>query len=80
MPIMRARWQLGRDSLLLLSGIAIAAHETVVAPEPRIALLTLACGMMGLPAALIADRKLVRSASPPLPPSERSAPDSPATQ
>lgn len=66
---MKARWQLARDSLLLLAGIAIAAHETLIAAEPRVTLLALACGMMGLPAALLADRRLVQQTGPPLPPS-----------
>jgi hypothetical protein len=63
----KARWQLVRDSLLLLAGIAIAAHETLIAVEPRVTLLTLACGMMGLPAALLADRRLVQAVPPPPP-------------
>lgn len=61
-----------RDSLLLLGGIAIAAHETLVAVEPRISLLAMACGMMGLPAALLADRRLVQQ--PPSPPSDSATP------
>jgi hypothetical protein len=74
--LMKARWQLGRDSLLLLAGIAIAAHETMIAAEPRVALLALACGMMGLPAALLADRRLVHPApaAPPSPPTDSATP------
>lgn len=68
---MKARWQITRDLLLLLAGIGIAVHETLEA-EPRITLLALACGMMGLPAALLADRRLVQAvpSPPPSPPSD----------
>jgi hypothetical protein len=74
MSTVRARWQLARDSLLLLAGIAIAAHETLIALEPRVSLLALACGMVGLPAALLADRRLVQAAPPPSPPSDSATP------
>lgn len=64
--LMKARFQLVRDSALLVAGIAITVHETLLAVEPRWALLAVACGMMGLPAALVADRRLLQT---PLPPS-----------
>lgn len=64
MPALKAHWHLARDSLLLLAGIAIAGHETLIAAEPRVSLLALAGGMMGLPAALFADRRLVQTTQP----------------
>lgn len=68
-----------RDAVLLLGGLAVLAHEMVVVAEPRIALLTLAAGMIGLPATFLADRKFqlpgVPSTQPPDPTSERSTSD-----
>lgn len=74
--VTRARFQMARDSVLLLAGIAVTVHETLFAAEPRWALLAVACGMMGLPAALLADRRLVSAVPLPSP----SSPSDSATQ
>lgn len=47
-----------RDVVLLLGGLAILAHEVFAAGGPRTELLTIAAGMIGLPATFLADRKL----------------------
>jgi hypothetical protein len=54
-----------RDLALLLGGLALLWHETAVVLEPRLPLLAVAIGMLGLPASLLVDRKLGRSASSP---------------
>ena len=68
-----------RDVVLLIAGLALLAHETIVAPEPRIALLTLAAAMLGLPATLRLDRARSSSTTPPStsPPSTSSTPSGP---
>lgn len=66
---MRLKWprfHQVRDAALLVGGLALLAHETVLAPEPRIALITIAAGMIGLPATFLADRRF--GGSTPSPP------------
>ncbi|GEL20852.1 hypothetical protein [Pseudonocardia asaccharolytica] len=48
-----------RDAVLLIGGLALLGYETVIAAEPRIAILTIAAAMIGLPATVLADRKLI---------------------
>lgn len=66
-----------RDGALLLCGLLLLAHETVIVSEPREALLLVATAMLGLPASLLADRKFVRrseDAKPPeIPPTDTTA-------
>jgi hypothetical protein len=50
-----------RDVLLLLCGLALLGHETLVAAEPRWILIGIAGGMIGLPATFLADRRFVSS-------------------
>ncbi len=79
------RWLTGatfaqvRDVLLLLAGLALLGHETLVAAEPRWALIGIAAGMIGLPATFLADRRFVSSTpTEPLPePTPDPAPGSP---
>lgn len=52
-----------RDGLLLAGGLLLLGHETLVASEPRLILITISAGMIGLPATMVADRKLVSTSS-----------------
>jgi hypothetical protein len=45
-----------RDVALLLVGLAILIHETVIAAEPREVLLLVVAAMLGIPATLRTDR------------------------
>ena len=49
--------RVSRDTLLFFSGLAGAAHETLIADTERPTLLILFAGMMGLPAFLRADER-----------------------
>lgn len=69
-----------RDLALLLGGLALLWHETVVATDPRLPLLAVAIGMLGLPASLLVDRKLGRSASSPSAPATRGPESQPGEQ
>lgn len=74
-----------RDVILLIGGLALLGHETLVVAEPRYLLIGVAAAMIGLPATFLADRRFVTSApsdptSPaptPLPPGD-APPDPPA--
>ncbi len=54
-----------RDIVLLILGLALLGHETVIATEPRTALIAIAAAMIGLPATLLADRRFTGSSPPP---------------
>lgn len=71
-----------RDVVLLIAGLLLLAHETIVAPEPRLALLTLAAAMLGLPATLRLDRARSGSSStaPSTPPPSSSSTSSGPTE
>lgn len=67
-------WKFGpvRDIVLLISGLALLGHETLLVPEPRGLLITVAAAMIGLPATFFADRKFVGSSpSSPTPPEQQ---------
>lgn len=57
----RVTWPGIRDAVVLLAGLGLLGHETIVAAEPRTLLVTVAAAAIGLPATLIADRRFVRS-------------------
>lgn len=63
-----------RDMVLLVLGLVLLGHETLAVPEPRVVLITVAVGMIGLPATLLADRRFVSSSPSP---SESSPPEPP---
>lgn len=63
----RPKFPAVRDVTLLVSGLALLGHETLVVAEPRYLLIGLAAGMIGLPATLTADRRFVTSGSSTLP-------------
>jgi hypothetical protein len=76
-------WAAFRDTVLLVGGLALLAHETLIVPEPRVVLLTIAAAMIGLPATLRLDQA-VRSlsgqpdkATPSTPPSSDSSDGTP---
>jgi hypothetical protein len=73
---MRLKFGPVRDVVLLLCGLGILGHEMVVVAEPRIALLTLAAGMIGLPATFLADRKFTLPGGTPPPTDPAAAPPS----
>lgn len=75
MPMQRLKFGPLRDVVLLLGGLAILGHEMVIVVEPRIALLTLAAGMIGLPATFFADRKFQLPGIPPAEPPSPSTSD-----
>lgn len=50
-----------RDAILLVAGLALLGHETLVAVEPRIVLVTIAAAMLGLPIPLRIDGQRARS-------------------
>jgi hypothetical protein len=64
-----------RDLALLLGGLALLWHETVVATDPRLPLLAVAIGMLGLPGSLLVDRRFVRSLNPPPAPPQTRDPE-----
>jgi hypothetical protein len=64
-----------RDIVLLILGLALLGHETVIASEPRVALLTIAAAMIGLPATLLADRRFTSSSPAPIEPPTDPGPD-----
>jgi hypothetical protein len=59
-----------RDAVLLLDGLALLVHETVLVPEPRLPLLAIAAASIGLPPSLLADRLLRTGGSSPAPPAD----------
>lgn len=61
------RFQAVRDVVLLLAGLALLGHETLVVAEPRYLLIGIAAAMIGLPATFLADRKFVTSTPSPPP-------------
>jgi hypothetical protein len=74
----RLKFQAVRDVVLLLAGLALLGHETLVVAEPRYLLIGIAAAMIGLPATFLADRRFVTSTPsqppaepPPLPPAEQ---------
>jgi hypothetical protein len=78
-------WAAFRDTVLLVGGLALLTHESLIVPEPRIVLITIASAMIGLPATLRLDQ-VVRTLSGPsdkptppaplTPPSQTPSPDS----
>lgn len=72
----RLKFQPVRDVVLLIAGLLLLGHETLVVAEPRYLLIGIAAAMIGLPATFLADRRFVGStqsppAPPPLPPAEK---------
>lgn len=65
-------WPTVRDGVLLVAGLALLWWEVMVLPEPRPLIVTLAAGMIGLPATLITGRTLLGGPAPPprTPPSD----------
>ncbi len=65
-----------RDIVLLLAGLALLGHETLLVAEPRYLLIAIAAAMIGLPATFLADRRF--TSSPPTPtPADPSPPAAP---
>lgn len=60
------RWSSGalRDWIMFLGGLAGTAHETLVSQVDRPGLLLIYAGMMGLPAAIGADRRAAEQRGP----------------
>lgn len=56
---MASRLRVTRDSILFATGLLGVMHETLLNDADRIALLALFGGMMGLPAFLARDEKVV---------------------
>lgn len=48
-----------RDVVLLIGGLLLLCHETLVVAEPRYLLIGIAAAMIGLPATFLADRRFV---------------------
>lgn len=63
MPRPRPKFPAIRDVILLIAGLALLGHETLVVTEPRYLLIGIAAAMIGLPATLLADRQFVTSGS-----------------
>jgi hypothetical protein len=53
-----------RDAVLLISGLLLLAHETLLVDEPRAILIGIAAAMIGLPATFFADRKFLSPSKP----------------
>ena len=77
--LLRVKFAQVRDAALLIGGLTLLGYETLGVPEPRIALVTLAAVMMGLPATFIADRWFVGGALPPASPPDPTDPPSSTT-
>lgn len=60
----QALFRLIRDAILLLSGLGLLAYETMVSPEPRLAIIGVAAAMLGLPGTLITDRLFHQAREP----------------
>ncbi len=56
-----ATWSVIQGAIMFFGGLSLLFYETVVSPEPRLIIITIAGGMIGLPATIIADRTMVRS-------------------
>lgn len=69
---MRLKFPAVRDVVLLITGLLLLGHETLVVAEPRYLLIGIAAAMIGLPATFLADRRFVTSAP--------STPDPPAVE
>lgn len=54
-----------RDVALLLAGLAVLIHETVIAAEPREILIIVVAAMLGIPATLRTDRLFQKGAGSP---------------
>lgn len=66
-----------RDAILFFVGLAGIVYEAVVESGERVSLLIVYCAMLGLPAALLTDRRLTDRApedEPPRPSKPRSKP------
>lgn len=66
----RLKFQPVRDVVLLVAGLLLLGHETLLVAEPRYLLIGIAAAMIGLPATFLADRKFVTSAPSQTPPAE----------
>ncbi len=55
-----ATWSVIQGAIMFFGGLSLLFYETVVSAEPRLIIITVAGGMIGLPATIIADRTLVR--------------------